>query len=144
MPGVDNYTQEYVDRCRSRLAEQVGMYNALIAAARSQARDRAQVEAAIEQFEHHFFTNMVLALDSFFVHRARALEKKDGNPLNEVRMLCDSITTNDGTMALDETIKVDPVKSVLKYRAGDKIKLNEADFILLSSGFFAEIEAKYL
>ena len=51
---------------------------------------------------------------------------------------------NNNTMCADKTIKFDPAKSVLKCRVGDEIKLNEADFILLSSGFFAEIESKYL
>ena len=51
---------------------------------------------------------------------------------------------HDGAMCADETIKIDPAKSVLKYRVGDKINLNVADFILLSSCFFAEIEEKYL
>ena len=87
---------------------------------------------------------MVLALDSYFVHRARAIEKKDGNPLNEVRMLCNSMMNNNKIMCADKTIKFAPAKSVLKYRVGDEIKLNEADFILLSSAFFAEIESKYL
>jgi hypothetical protein len=87
---------------------------------------------------------MVLALDNLFVHRARDLEKKDGNPLNEVRLLCESIMNNDAAMCADDTIKIDAAKSVLKYRVGDPIKLNVADFILLSSCFFAEIEEKYL
>lgn len=47
-------------------------------------------------------------------------------------------------MSADKTIKYDPVKSVLKYRAGDEIKLSEADFVRLSSAFLAEIESKYL
>ena len=88
--------------------------------------------------------NMVLALDSLFVQRARALEKKDGNPLNEVRILCDSIMNNDGAMCVEKTIRIDKVKSVLKYEVGDKIRLYMEDFILLSSCFFAEIEEKYL
>jgi hypothetical protein len=87
---------------------------------------------------------MVLALDSYFVHRARAMEKKDGNPLNEVRMLCNSMMNNNNMMCADKTIKFDPTKSVLKYRIGAEIKLNEADFMLLSSAFFAEVESKYL
>ena len=89
---VNNYTQKYIDECRSRVAAQVSAYQALVATARNQtATDEPLVGAAIEAFEPHFFNNMVLALDSYFVHRTRAIEKKDGNPLNEVRMLCNSI-----------------------------------------------------
>jgi hypothetical protein len=115
----------------------VSAYQALVVAVRNQAK------AAIDSFEPHFFNNMVLALDSYFLHRARALEKKDGNPLNEVRILCNSMTNNN-KMCADKTIKFDPAKFVLKYRIGDKIKLKEADFVRLSSAFFAEIERKYL
>jgi hypothetical protein len=45
---------------------------------------------------------MVVTLETYFVNRARVLEMKDGNPLNE------------------------------------------ADFIRLSTAFFADIERKYL
>lgn len=47
-------------------------------------------------------------------------------------------------MCADKTIKFDPAKSVLKYKVGDEIKLNEEDFALISKAFFAEIESKYL
>jgi hypothetical protein len=142
---VNNYTQKYIDECRSRVAEQVSAYHTLVAAARNQAAtDEPLLNTAIEAFEPHFFNNMVLALDNYFVHRARAIEKKDGNPLNEVRLLCNSMMNNNNRMCADKTIKFDPAKSVLKYRVGDEIKLNEADFIHLSSAFFAEIESKYV
>ena len=142
---VNNYTQKYIDECRSRVTAQVSAYKALVATARNQtATDEPLLNTAIEAFEPHFFNNMVLALDSYFVHRARAIEKKDGNPLNEVRMVCNSMMNNNNMMCADKTIKFDPAKYVLKYRVGDEIKLNEADFILLSSAFFAEIESKYL
>src|SRR6266478_4146954 len=135
---VNNYTQKYIDDCRSKVTAQVSAYQALVAAARNKtATDKPLLNAAIEAFEPHFFNNMVLALDNYFVHRARAIEKKDGNPLNEVRMLCNSIMNNNNRMCADKMIKFDPAKSVLKYRVGDEIKLNEADFILLSSAFFA-------
>lgn len=142
---VNNYTQKYIDECRSKVAAQVSAYQTLVAAARNQtATDEPLLNAAIEAFEPHFFSNMVLALDSYFVHRARAIEKKDGNPLNEVRMLCNSMMNNNNVMCADKTIKFDPAKSVLKYRVGDEIKLNEADFTHLSTAFIAEIENKYL
>ena len=84
---VNNYTQKYIDDCRSKVTAQVSAYQALVAAARNKtATDKPLLNAAIEAFEPHFFNNMVLALDNYFVHRARAIEKKDGNPLNEVRM----------------------------------------------------------
>jgi hypothetical protein len=90
-----------------------------------------------------------------FVHRSRTLELKDGNPLNEVRMLANAMMYNNSIMSAGaghlfadglvvKTIKYDPAKSVLKYRIGDEIKLTEADFILLSAAFFAEIERKFL
>jgi hypothetical protein len=55
-------------------------------------------------------------------------------------MLGTSMLTNDNVMCADKTIKYDPAKSVLKYKIGDEIKLNEADFRSLASAFFAEIE----
>jgi hypothetical protein len=70
--------------------------------------------------------------DSYFVNSARAIEKKNGNPLNEVRLLCNAMRNGSNMMGADKTIKFDPAKSVLKYRVGDEIKLHEADFILSS------------
>jgi hypothetical protein len=63
--------------------------------------------------EAAFFSNMVLALDHYFLHRVRKLEGKDGNPLNEVRVLCDSLTENDGVFAADGAIKLKPEETVL-------------------------------
>jgi hypothetical protein len=145
MLGVSKYTQKYIDECRSRVSEQVSAHQTLVAAARNQAATAdPQLNNAIKAFGPHFFNVMVLALDSCFVHRLRVMEMKDGNPLNEVRLLCNSMMNNNNRMGADKTIKYDPAKSVLKYRVGNEIKLNEPDFILLSSAFFAEIESKYL
>lgn len=59
-------------------------------------------------------------------------------------MLTSSMMNNNGIMSADKTIKYDPAKSILKYRIGDEIKVNQAGFKLLSSAFLAEIEKKYL
>jgi hypothetical protein len=140
MLGVRNYTKEYIDGCRSRVDADLSTYKKLAAAARNQP---AGVKA-LEAFEITFFNNMVLVLDHLFVHRLRTIEGKDGNPLNEVRLLCDAILNNNNIMGTDKTIKFDPARSVLKYKVGDEIKLNEAHFALLSKAFFAEIERKFL
>ena len=80
---VNNHTQKYIDECRQRVAAQVSAYQTLVATARNQAAtDEPLLNAAMEAFEPHFFNNIVLALDSYFVHRARAIEKKDGNPFS--------------------------------------------------------------
>jgi len=36
------------------------------------------------------------------------------------------------------------VKSVLKYKFGEEIKLNKTNFLLLCKAYFADIEKKYL
>ena len=106
-------------------------------------KNEKQLNAAIESFAPLFYKNMVIILDAFFVHRARAIEKKDGNPLNEVRVICNSMMHNN-IICTDNTIKLNPARSVLKYKTNDKIKLTEGEFLLLSKFFFAEIENKYL
>ena len=82
-------------------------------------------------------------MDACFVHRTRAREGKDGNPLNEVRMLCNSILRNAGVLGAGKTVKYEPETSVLKLRIGDEIALDEAQFQLLSDAFFAEIQHKF-
>ena len=142
---MNSYTRKYIGDCRAAIAAQLAAYQARVTASRKCAESGTQkLDAAIDGFEPQFLAAMVLTLDSYFVHRARAIEKKDGNPLNEVRMLCDSIMNHNGRMSADKTIKYDAAKAVLKYRIGDAISLNVADFTRLSAAFFAELERKYL
>jgi hypothetical protein len=68
---------------------------------------------ALAAFEPVFFNNLVLSLDAHFVHRTRAIEGKDGNPLNEVRVLCSSLMLHDGVLTAEKSIKLVPQKSVL-------------------------------
>ena len=78
-----------------------------------------QVDKSNAALETHFFDNLVLATDNYFIHRARGTEKRDGSPLKEKRMLCNSMMNNNNRMCADKTIKFDMVKSGLKYRVGD-------------------------
>ena len=144
MLSVSHYPKAYVDGRRERVDSQVSAYQELVAAANDLARsDETRLGTAIATFESLFFNNMVLVLDNSFLHRSRNMEGKDGNPLNEVRLLCNSMLNNGGVMAADKQIRLDPAKSILKYQVGDEIKLSEADFVLLAEAFFAEIGRKY-
>ncbi|MGH2632336.1 MAG: hypothetical protein ACRDG3_02895 [Tepidiformaceae bacterium] len=139
---MKTYTREYFDDCRARLDRDLAAYNALA----------APIPTA---FESAFFNNMVLLLDYLFVHRLRMVEGKDGNAMNEVRVLCNSILNNKGILTADNVgdttafaglnaLKLSPEKSILKYRPGDQISLTEADFRRLSAAFFEQIEQRFL
>jgi hypothetical protein len=135
MLSRNSYSKEYVAECRAKVAAQVSAYKKLAKAAKN--------PAAIEQFEPVFFNNMVIVLDTLFVHRARTMEGKDGNPLNEVRMLVNSMMLNGDKVAADTQIKLDPAKSILQLKVGDPIRLTESDFSRLAKAFFTEIERKF-
>lgn len=141
---INTYTQDYINDCRARVEAQLAAYRHLIATARAQSTNDQPLNVAVNSFEPVFFNNMVLLLDSLFTHRSRTLEKKDGNPLNEVRLICESLLDNGGKLSADKSIKLDATKSVLKYRTGDTINLTEAAFVRLFHAYFAEIESKYL
>jgi len=142
---VNSYTKDYINECRSRMESQLAAYKVLVTTAREKTRtSKAAINSAVDSFKTLFFNNLVVVLDGFFVHRSRTLEKKDGNPLNEVRMLCNSILQNHGVMSADKTIKYNPSKSILKIQVGNEIKLTESDFVLLFKAFFAEIETKFM
>jgi hypothetical protein len=138
MLAVSTYDQDYIDKCRASVDAHVSAYEALAEAARKNGS-----QAELDAFEPLFFNNMVLVLDTLFTHRVRNKEGKDGNPLNEVRVLCTSLMENDGALAADKTIKLEPESSLLHHEVGDRIALSAGDFQRLAHGFFAEIESRY-
>ena len=81
---------------------------------------------------------MTMVLDRYFVHRIRRVTGKDGNPLNEVELLTESLLTGDGTLRGNNVIKFVPDESVLKLDIGDRIKLTAAQFERLAKAFLAE------
>ena len=135
MLGMNAYPREYIDACRARMDAQLAAWKGIA--------DRANGTSELEAFEPLFFANLVLVLEQSFVRRLRGQEGKDGNPLNEVRMLSASLLQNGGILAADKTIKYDPAKSVLGLKIGDAIEIDEHGFERLSMGFFAEIQAKF-
>jgi len=136
--AVSGYDKKYVDQCEARMTAQLAAFQSLVVAARTPA-----MLSALAQFEPQFLNNLTLALDGCFAHRTRAVEGKDGNALNEVRMLCTSILKHKGVLTADSTIKYKPEASALKLRIGDPIRMDTAQFGALAKAFFAEIRRRF-
>ena len=138
---MKKYPKAYIAACRARVDADLRAYRSAVGKTPSR------------EFEARFFDDQVLLLDYMFVHRLSGIEGKDGNPLNEVRVLCNSILLNRGKLQVDKLpewpnsavagIKLPPEKSVLKLKAGDDVRLSEADFERLSKAFFIELDKKF-
>ena len=142
MLGRATFTREEIDHAKAAIAKQLAAYKALGKAMAAQPADK-KVEAAVDRFEPLFFDNLLLALDRYFVHRVRGVAGKDGNPLNEVEMLCESLMNHDGILQKSTVLKLNPDESVTKVQFGEAIRLTEDQFKRLSSAFFAELDAKF-
>jgi hypothetical protein len=143
MLGRKNYTQEELDHAKAAIDQQLAAYKKLVKAIDGATSD-PKVAAALEAFEPLFFNNMTIVLDRYFVHRIRVVTGKDGNPLNEVELMSDSLMNNDGVLRANNVIKLIPDESVVKLEIGDPIRLTAAQFARLSKAFFAEIESKFV
>jgi len=138
---MKKYSRDYIAACRARVEADLRAY-------------RNQVgKSPSKEFEARFINDQVLLLDYMFVHRLSGIEGKDGNPLNEVRVLCNSILLNRGRLQVDRLpgwpnsavagIKLPPEKSVLRLKPSDDVRLSGADFERLSKAFFADLEKKF-
>ena len=109
--------------------------------------------AARAQIEGPYLQNLLLAMNHAFEHRLRTLEGKDGNPLNEVRVLCNSILLHTGRLQIEKLpgwpnsavsgLTLPPEKSILGLRPGQEVVLTEEAFRKLAKGFFRELERRF-
>jgi hypothetical protein len=136
MLGVKNYPKDYVARCRRLVDDQLAAYEKLARA--------AGTAKALDAFAPGYFNGMVIVLEGCFTHRLRGVEGKDGNPLNEVRVLASSILEHGGVLTVEKSIKLKPETSVLGLAPGDEIALTEGDFAQLARAYFDEIEQKFV
>ena len=123
--AVTSYPEVYVQLTAVKLADQLATY------------------AALAGFAPGYFNTMVLALDHHFMHRMRGAEGKDGNPLNEVRMLSDSIMEHDGVLKENRTIRYKADKAVAGIAIGQGIALDAEVFERLAKAYLAEIGKRF-
>jgi hypothetical protein len=142
MLGRKSFTREEVDHARAAIEQQLAAHKALAETVAATSDDK--VGSALEAFDTHFFNNLTLALDRYFVHRLRSVSGKDGNPLNEVELISDSLMNNNGVLRGNNVIKLVPEESVVGLQIGDMIRLSADQFERLSVAFFADLEGKYV
>ncbi len=83
--------------------------------------------------------DIIVLLDSWFMHRTRGVEGKDGNPANEVRMLAAGIVHGDGVLAADSTIRYQPDTSITGLAIGAPIDLAIDQVEHLAEAYFDTI-----
>jgi hypothetical protein len=141
--GRKDYTRAEFEHGKAAVEQQLAGYKRLVRVAVNGTTD-TKVQSMLQDFEWMFFNNMALVLDRYYVHRLRGVTGKDGNPLNEVEMIADSLVNNDGVLRGNNVIKYVPDQSVVKLKVGDQIRLTEKDFERLSAAFFDDLERKFL
>lgn len=139
MLAVTSYPEVYVQLTAAKFEEQLAAYAALAAA----VKGNAKAEAALAAFAPDYFNSMLLALDHHFMHRMRGAEGKDGNPLNEVRMLSDSIMEHDGVLQANKTIKYKAEKAVAGIAVGQTIALDAEVFGRLAKAYVEELGKRF-
>lgn len=129
MLSVKHYPAEYIDAGQARFDRTVSVLERSVPAAGDDLTDMV-----------HF---VILGLDMAFVHRMRGNEGKDGNPLNEVRMLTNSILSNGGVLAAETTIGYRADQAVLGVAIGDPIAPSTDDLRRLGHAYFDTIRQRF-
>lgn len=128
MLGRKNYPREYIERCRRDIEAQIEEFNDL--------------PPVTSTFARRLAGHLVIVMDACFVNRLRATEGKDGNALNEVRLLAQSLMYGD-VVVDDSTVTWTKDAMVLGLTKGDDLELTISDVDRLQRAFFAQMIDKY-
>ena len=129
MTDRTTYTSDEVESCRDNC-------DALIAAWGANEVDDSTLESLV-------FGQAVVVLHTWFGHRRRELEGDDGNALNEVRVIADSIVDNDAVLRVEGPITWVPERTVLRLDVGDDVQITANGFERLTAAYLAAIESTY-
>jgi hypothetical protein len=142
MLGRKDFSPQELAAARTAVDEQLRAYRAL-ADAVAKVDDPAAT-AALEALEPVLFTGLTVALDRYFVHRIRAVSGKDGNPLNEVELIVESVLAGDGVLRGSTVIKLRPERTVLRLAPGDRIRITADAFERLADAFLEELGNRFV
>ena len=117
MLGRKGYTREEFKNGQAAIKEQLAVYKRLAEAIASDKTDQ-KLRSTLKDFEGVFFNNLTLVLNHYYVHRLRTVTGNDGNPLNEVELICDSLMKNNGILRGNNAIKYIPEQSIVKLKIG--------------------------
>jgi uncharacterized protein (UPF0548 family) len=111
------------------------------------ANCRESIGAAVEEMRRvgagsAAWNQLVPALDRWFSLRNPKVEGRDGNPINEVRTIAESVTEHGSVMVIPRGIKLSPETSVLGFEEGEEISLDGDAFERLFDAFLVEAEKK--
>jgi hypothetical protein len=139
MLAQNTYPISYINHARHEIGEQVVAYEEIVASSGADNRS----STALSAFEPRMVRHLLLALDGYFANRTRAVEKKDGGALNEVRWLCDAVMNHGAVLPKPPVTSMKPETTTSGLGAGDEVTLDAAQFALLAEAFFNEMEAKF-
>jgi hypothetical protein len=134
MLAQKTYQSEHIGRCRQTISERIAAYRTAVA--NTKPSDRST-------FEQLYCRDLVVLLDAWFMHRTRAVEGKDGNPANEVRMLATSIIHHNSILTADTTIRYRATNSVTELEIGDAINLTIDQTAQLAAAYLDTITQRF-
>jgi len=129
VPGRNTYTSDEIESCRDNC-------DSLLAAWATNDVQDSTLESLV-------FGQAVVVLHTWFGHRQRELEGDDGNPLNEVRVIADSIVDNDAVLRVEGPITWIAERTVLRLAVGDDVAVTANGFERLAAAYIAAIESTY-
>ena len=130
MNARNAYTSDEIEACRDNC-------DALLAAWAANDVEDSTLESMV-------FAQGVVVLDAWFGGRERDLEGEDGNPMNEVRVVADSVVGNAGVLRVDGPIRWTPERTVLRLAVGDDVEVTANGYERLAAAYLAGIELTYL